>query len=401
MNFPELTMTPSSREEIIPVPVRRVVFLSPSFAPYHVPVFETLFRYLGEGFTVVALSRQRLEIDRVALGMGTFPRRIIRGISFVLSRFYDDGRESPFWFLWSISLPLVLVSLKPEVVISTNFNTWSLTSILMRYPTVLCWEGTQHTERTVEPWRTRLRRWIARRAKAFVVNGILSRSYLMDTVEVPGDLIIEGFMCPQPPPKNVRCAPRMLRLGDRLRCLFVGRMIGLKGVPHLLHAAKLLDRRLGEGDQFEILLLGDGPERSNYERLARELGIQSRVHFLGYVPPDQVWSYYEQAHVFVLPTLQDNWPLVVPEAMSTGLPVLLSKRAGSLPDLIREGENGYSFDPEDHESLASHLERYARNPNLISQHGERSLEIVSSYNPERAANAFLWAVAKAKAGTTG
>jgi len=399
MTSPEVTMAPSSRVENIPVTARRVVYLSPTSAPYHVPTLETLYRCIGEGFTVVMLRHPRLDISRVALGMGTFPRRLVRGLSFSLSRFSDEGRESPFWFLLSSSLPLVLASLKPEVVISANFNTWSLTSILMGYPTVLSWEGTQHTERTVGPWRTRLRRWIAKRAKAFVVNGILSRSYLMDTVGVPGDRITEGFMCPEPPPKHVRCGPRMLHPGDRLRCLFVGQMIGRKGVPHLLHAAQLLDRRLGEEGQFEVLLLGDGPERSGYERLAQELGIQNRVHFAGYVPPEQVWRYYEQAHLFVLPTLQDNWPLVVPEAMSTGLPVLLSKRAGSVPDLIREGENGYSFVPEDHESLASHMEEYVRNPHLIRRHGERSLEIVSSYNPKRAANAFLWAVANAKEGT--
>jgi len=399
MTSPELSMAPSSRVENLPATARRLVYLSPASAPYHVPVYETLYRCIGEGFTVVMLRHPRLDISRVALGMGTFPRRIINGHSFHLSRLHDEGRETPLWIVWSPSLPLVLRSLKPEVVISNNFSLWTLTSILMGYPTVLVWEGTRHTERTVQPWRMRLRRWIARRAKAFVVNGALSRSYLMDVVGVPEDRIIEGGMCAEPPPAHIRTGPKTLRPGDPLRCLFVGQMIARKGVPHLLHASQLLDRCLGKEGQFEILLLGDGPERSRYEKLAQELGIQNRVHFVGYVPPEQVWHYYEQAHVFALTTLQDNWPLVLPEAMSAGLPVLVSKRAGSVPDLIREGENGYSFDPEDHESLASHLEEYARNPHLIRRHGERSLEIVSSYNPERAANAFLWAVAKAKEGT--
>jgi hypothetical protein len=397
----ELTMAPSSRVENIPVTAKRVVYLSPTSAPYHVPVLETLYRCIGEGFTVVMLRHPRLYISRVALGMGTFPRRIITGLSFILSRFHDRGEGTPLRFFLSPSLPLVLASLKPEVVISDNFNLWTLTSILMGYPTVLFWEGTHHTERTVGPWRMRLRRWIARRAKAFVVNGILSRRYLLDAVAVPGDRIIEGGMCAEPPPEHVRCGPRMLRRGDPLRCLFVGRMIAGKGVPHLLHAAQSLDRRLGKESQFEIVLLGDGPERPRYENLAQELGIQNRVHFPGFFGPDQVWHWYEQAHVFVLPTLQDNWPLVVPEAMSMGLPVLVSKRAGCVPDLIREGENGYSFDPEDYETLASHLEEYARNPDLIRRHGERSLELVSPYNPQRAANAFLWAVARAKEGTAG
>jgi glycosyltransferase involved in cell wall biosynthesis len=173
-------------------------------------------------------------------------------------------------------------------------------------------------------------------------------------------------------------------------------MIARKGVAHLLHATQSLDRRLGGSGQFEILLLGDGPERSRFEGLARELGIQHLVHFAGHVPPEEVWHYYEEVHVFVLPSLHEIWGLVVPEAMSMGLPVLISNRAGSVPDLVREGENGYSFDPEDHESLASHLEEYAKHPHLIRQHGERSMEIVSSYNPDASANAFLWAVAKGK-----
>jgi glycosyltransferase involved in cell wall biosynthesis len=333
--------------------------------------------------------------------MGTFPRRLIKGRSFYLSRFHDEGRETPFQFIWSPSLPSVLRSLKPEVVVSTNFNLWTLTSILMGYPTVLYWEGSHHTQRTVGPWRARLRRWIGSRAKAFVVNGILSRTYLMDVIGVAGDRIIEGGMCAEPPPGHIRPGPKARPPGDPLRCLFVGRMIGGKGVPHLLNAAKLLDKRLGERCQIEFMLLGDGPERSNYENLARELGIQNQVHFAGSVPPDQVWRYYEQAHVLVLPTLQDTWALVVPEAMSMGLPVLVSKHAGSVPDLVREGENGYSFDPEDHESLASHLEQYARNPEFVRRHGERSLELVSPYNPHRAANAFLWAVAKAREGPAG
>jgi glycosyltransferase involved in cell wall biosynthesis len=161
----------------------------------------------------------------------------------------------------------------------------------------------------------------------------------------------------------------------------------------------LLKARSGANARFTILLLGDGPERQQYEALAHGLGIHEQVRFLGHTPPDQVWHWYEQADVFVLPTLQDNWPLVVPEAMSMGLPVLLSKHAGSVPDLIHEGDNGYCFDPEDHEDLASRLEEYLRNPQLIQKHGEYGLKLVSRYNPVRAANAILCAVGKAKPGS--
>jgi glycosyltransferase involved in cell wall biosynthesis len=393
----QLATASSDCVESLPLMAERVVYFSPSFAPYTVPVFDLLYRLFGKGFTVVALRRQRLEIGRVALRMGAFPRRTLSGLSLRLWPFRDTGRATPLPSLqWSPALPFVLTSLSPEVVISNNFSPWTLTSTLMGYPTVLFWEGTHHTERTVGRLRTRLRRWIAKQVVAFVVNGTLSRRYLIDTIGVPPERIIEGGICAEPPPADVRPAPKTLRPGDPLRCLFVGQMVGRKGVPHLLHAARILESRLGRQAQFEIDLVGDGPELPRYQSLAGELGIQNRVHFGGFFAPGRIWHCYEQAHVFVLPTLQDNWPLVVPEAMSMGLPVLVSKHTGSVPDLIREGENGYSFDPEDHERLAYHLEQYVKNPDLIRKHGQRSIELVSPFNPQRAANAFLWAIAKAK-----
>lgn len=396
MGSGQLRLDSALGTSIIP---ERVVYLCPTLAPYHVPKLDALYRGIGEGFTVVSLRHPRLEISRMALSMGAFPRRIIGGFSCSISRRHDEGRATPLWFVCSPSLPLVLRSLKPEIVISNNFNLWTLTSVLMGYPTVLFWEGTHHTERTVGFWRLRLRRWIGRHAGAFVVNGTLSQRYLVDVIGTPADRISQGGMCAEPAPVHVRRGLKSPRCEEPIRFLFVGRLISGKGVSHLLHAAQVLKRKLGSDQAFKICLVGDGPERPACEALASGLGVQSLVHFAGFVPPEQVWSYYEKAHVLVLPTLQDNWPLVVPEAMSMGLPILLSRRAGSVPDLIREGENGYSFEPENHEELASRMEEYVRKPDLVRKNGDRSRDLVSSYSPERAASAFLWAVSKVKDST--
>ena len=92
--------------------------------------------------------------------------------------------------------------------------------------------------------------------------------------------------------------------------------------------------------------------------------------------------------MFVLPTLQDNWPLVVPEAMSMGMPILLSQYAGSVPDLIRSGENGYSFDPNKPKELASLMAQYIQERDLILRHGQKSVELVRDYHPTRVAETF-------------
>jgi glycosyltransferase involved in cell wall biosynthesis len=369
--------------------------LAVSFYPYCVPIFDELDRRLEGGFVVVALRHHPRENSRVALQMGGFQRQLIEGRVIKLSRYHDEGKETPRGLAWAPSLPLVLASLKPQVVISANFNLWTLTSIAMGYPTVISWDGTPHTERTIKSSRIRLRKWMAKRASAFVVQGALSRQYLVEGLEVPEERILEPSLCAEPAPDWVR-SPKTRLLGEPVRFLFVGQMIERKGVAHLLSAAKLLEMRAGREAQFELVLLGDGPERERYQKLACELGLRDRVLFARHVSPGEVWKYYARAHVFVLPTLQDNWALVVPEAMSAGLPVVVSKYAGSVPDLVRHGENGYVFDPEDHDGLAACMGRYLSNPELIHQHGQRSLQLVSPYTPERVAQVLVRALESAR-----
>jgi len=371
---------------------RDVLFLSPTFFSYRVPVFEALYSELGEGFAVVGFRHQGSPNAQLAVSTGSFPRYLVSGKSWMLTRRHLDGEGTPCSVTWSLELPFLLARIRPHRVISINFNLWTLISLAMGFPTVVFWEGTQHTERTVGPWRYRLRCWMARRGLGFVVNGRLSRDYLIQRLGVPDERIFEGGMCPEPPPAWVSRRPRVLDSQTPVRFLFVGRMIEGKGVRHLLKAVAVLQQRPRQSVGFQLSLLGDGPLRDRYSNLARELGVEEHVRFLGHVASGEVWRYYSDAHVFVLPTLQDNWPLVVPEAMSVGLPILLSNRAGSVPELIREGENGYSFNPEDHGSLAACMERYLENPDLVSRHGQRSLELVAPYTPENAARAFLRAI---------
>jgi len=374
-----------------------VVFLIPSFYPYWVPIFDELYQRLEGRFVVVAMRHHGQENARVAVQMGRFPRRLVGARAIPLPWSHDQGKKplfGRFGRFWAPSLPLVLISLRPQVVISVAFTLWTLTSIAMGYPTVIEWEGFWHTERAATPWRTSLRRWMAKRAGAFVVNGALSRQYLVGALRVPNDRILEPGICAEPRPDWVQTLKTSLPGGGPVRFLFVGQMIERKGVAHLLHAAKLLETRWKT--KFELVMVGDGPKRERYWQLAHELGLGDRVHFVKNVLPSQVWEYYETAHVLVLPTLLDHWAMVVPEAMSVGLPVLVSKYAGSVPELICHGENGYVFDPEDHEGLAGCMERYLSNPELITQHGLRSLRLISSYTPERVAQIFLQAVERAR-----
>jgi glycosyltransferase involved in cell wall biosynthesis len=365
----------------------RICFLSPSFYPYRVPVFDELYKHFGEHFTVISLSNQLKENSRIALRLGKFPRKIIFGKHFAISRRHDTGEETPFGLTITPTLPFELIRLRPNLVIGVNFNIWTLLSITLGFRTIVFWEGTHYTERTLQPWRERLRRWMLKRAKGFVVNGKLSREYL-EHLGAPPELIFEGGLCSEPPPIQKLSKPT----DDVIRFLCVSQLIERKGILHLFKTIEILEKRVQLEKQYKVELLGDGPMRESYKELAERLGISHRISFLGNVAPQEVWSYYAKAHVFVLPTLQDNWPLVVPEAMSMGMPVLLSNYAGSVPDLMNDGVNGWVFDPENHEELAKYMMSYIETPALIVEQGKRSLERVKQYSPERVAEVYIEAV---------
>ena len=79
--------------------------------------------------------------------------------------------------------------------------------------------------------------------------------------------------------------------------------------------------------------------------------------FMGYVEGEPLRELYKNSDVFILPTREDCFGLVILEAMCASLPVISSKYADGARDLVIEGENGYIVDPEDTESFAEAIER--------------------------------------------
>lgn len=116
-----------------------------------------------------------------------------------------------------------------------------------------------------------------------------------------------------------------------------------KGVDYLLRALALV-----EGVRLEIV--GDGPMRPQYERLARELAIDERVRFHGFLPKPELAECMRSADLFVLASRFENNPCVVLEAMASGLPVVAT-RVGGLPELVDE-TSGILVQPRDPDDIA-------------------------------------------------
>jgi glycosyltransferase involved in cell wall biosynthesis len=149
------------------------------------------------------------------------------------------------------------------------------------------------------------------------------------------------------------------RAGDGpLHVLCVGRLVPEKGQALLLEALRTL---LDDGVAARLTLVGDGPRRADLERRAAELGLGDAVHFAGAVGQDEIRRHYVEADVFALPSFAEGVPVVLMEAMATGLPVVTTRIAG-IPELVEDGVSGCVLPPGRVDLLAAALAELAADP---------------------------------------
>ena len=167
----------------------------------------------------------------------------------------------------------------------------------------------------------------------------------------------------QPVPRDLLLAAR-LGIGDGDTVLgYVSTFHGYEGIQYIVRATAELIRR---GKRARALLVGDGRERPYLERLARELGVEDAVIFTGRVPHAEVLSYYALIDLFVVPrraeaTSELVTPLKPFEALAVKRAVIVSD-VGALREIIRDGETGRVFPPEDHVALADVAEQLIDDP---------------------------------------
>jgi colanic acid/amylovoran biosynthesis glycosyltransferase len=159
--------------------------------------------------------------------------------------------------------------------------------------------------------------------------------------------------------------------------LCVGRLTPAKGQHLLLEAMARLRER---GEQVQLILIGDGPDRVSLQGLAQQLQLEDIVTFCGALNQDEVKAAYQRCDAFVLPSFAEGIPVVLMEAMAFGLPCVSTRIAG-IPELITDGENGFLTSPSDIEDLVSRLHLLINDPGLRSRLGASGrARVCDAYN---------------------
>lgn len=198
-----------------------------------------------------------------------------------------------------------------------------------------------------------------------------------------------------------RPGPRPQELADRLGIdgrpvvLYTGRLDAEKRMDVWLRAAA----QLAQSADVQFLVGGKGSERSRLESLARELDLERRLHFCGYLSDEEYPSIYRLADVFCMTSEVELQSIATLEAIASGVPAV-GVRAAALPELIQDGVNGFLAEPGDVSGIARRLGDVLSDPVGRSEMGQHSRTISQQHDLNLTVEryeVFLQDVCRAKA----
>jgi glycosyltransferase involved in cell wall biosynthesis len=308
------------------------------------------------------------------------------------------------------SIPAALDRLRPSVVF---VNGWAERGAFagLRWcqqngtPVVVMSESTRHDsigDHEDDPgrpvtrawWREAVKRRIVRQFSAALVGGTPHREYVAE-LGVPPDRIFDGYDVVDNDyyaagADAARSGAAVLREKYKLpeRYFFASaRFIPKKNLPRLVRAFAAYRAAAGTG-AWDLVLLGDGPEKPDVLRLIDELKLGSAVHLPGFKPFADLPIYYGLAGALVHASTTEQWGLVVNEAMAAGLPVIVSRSCGCAPDLVTDELTGFTFDPYDEAALTRLLLAVASPTFDRAAMGRAARARVAAWGPARFAASF-------------
>ena len=158
--------------------------------------------------------------------------------------------------------------------------------------------------------------------------------------------------------------------------LTVSRLSPEKNLVRLVMA---YDRYRKEGGGWDLVIVGSGPQKAELSRLACTQEI-SGIHLVDWCSYDELPTYYSLASCFVLPSVSEPWGLVVNEAMACGLPIIVSRACGCVPELCRAEENSYVFAPYSVEDLVGVLHKMSNDNEHRVEMGQASRRIIGEFD---------------------
>lgn len=360
---------------------KKVVIISNCPAPYRVAFFLYLMNAYAEQYffeiiySAHSQANRRWSIDEKELKNTRFLKsKVLR-----IRRRYDDKYiHIPYNVYHELNVSM------PDVIVCSEYSPTSI--LAMKWSgkhkkKFVSWtDGTLFSERNINLFQKLSRKYIIKNANAYIGSSTKSHeaqvAYGADekkcfisslTVDIERYLI-----------------ESQNRIGTKL--LFVGNLIQRKGLDLLFHALTFVDV------EYQLTIVGMGDEKPVLEKQADNLLIKDKVCFAGELFGEELKSQYAQNDIFILPTREDCFGLVILEAMCAQMPIIASKYADGSYDLIRQDENGCIIDPYDAKAFGRCIQTLLSDKSKQLKMGQKSREYVEEYRFEKVAGGFVDAI---------
>jgi glycosyltransferase involved in cell wall biosynthesis len=380
---------------------RRLVILTEIIAPYRIPVFNALAARGDVDAHVIFFSENDPNLrqwqvykDEIKFSYEVLPawRRRLGKYNVLLN--------------WGVGSSLRRAG--PAAVLCAGYSYWASWQAAIwarrhNVPLLLWSESTAKDMRRRLPPVELMKKRFVRLCDAFVAAGKTSKEYLLalgapnQSIHIAPDAVDVRFFSSRAMQARAQ-APRLRTLYNLPQhyFLFVGRLVKEKGVFDLLSAYAALDERTRS--RIGLVFVGDGAARHELQRCAGKLD-SGQVTLMGWLHREQVPEVYALAEALVFPTHSDTWGMVVNEAMACELPIIASRVAGCVPDLVDHGWNGLLFEPANVPALAEAMTTFFENPGLAPLMRTHSRQRIQEFLPEACAAGLAKAAAAACNGT--
>lgn len=369
----------------------KILWVNPSFLDYRIPVYKRLWELCNREFYII-FSHNRVP-ERI-------PHKIHKAIGnnaicFEGEKVIEIGKNEManrhIRIPYTTGLYKQIKKINADIVIAEGFFQWTPQAlkytIFNKKPLLISYERTKHTERHCPKWRSLYRKIVDKYTNGYLCNGSLTKEYLEYIGVNPKKIFIGGMSADSKglaeststiKDSNKESLRKKLKLNGGITYIYVGQLIERKGVIYLLNAWR---KHILKHKQDNLLIVGTG---SLYKEFCKNFSNTPSIIFTGNIEYDHIYQYYAISDVFIIPTLEDNWSLVVPEAMACGLPIACSIYNGCYPELIHENINGKLFDPLKENSIIETLD-YFHDKNLQTM-GTASINIEKKFNADTVAN---------------
>jgi 1,2-diacylglycerol 3-alpha-glucosyltransferase len=367
--------------------MKKIAILFVNYGPYHfarLRAFKKACQTLGWQAIGIELARNQAEY------LWQTQRADVEIVSLFNKETFENIKPHRLIY----KLIAVLNQISPDAIAISGYSQFGMLtaliwSCLRNQPAILLSESKEN-----DAIRSFLKEWfkskIVQLYRAAVVGGQIHKRYLIK-LGIPDEAIFLGYNVVGNEAFHLDRLQWLLPPLNTPYFLAINRFINKKNLPFLISAYAAYRQAVGER-AWKLVLCGDGELRPQIEQQIIELGLTNFIDLPGFLQQEELLPYFAHARCFIHSSIQEQWGLVVNEAMAAGLPVIVSNSCGCFEDLVLEGINGFGFDLENKQQLIDLMIDVSSEKFNLEQMGRASLEHIQNFSPNYFAKGLCQAI---------